>query len=431
LCFKQAGSLHCEGGEKMLGKIGVVGCGSRIRGVLKNIPGLGKDVVITAICDPSESSLDKIRPLCAADVKVHADYHALAQDPNVDWVFVGSWNCFHREQAVAALAAGKHVFCEKPLATTLDDCLAIRSAWRASGRMFCLGFVLRYSFHYQKIRQIVQEGLLGKIVSMEFNETLHYEHGGFIHGDWRRKTKWAGTHLLEKCCHDLDLVNWILNGLPMRGASFGGVSFFNPENAHYVEKLGPHPKGGPAFGSWSGRKGGETVNPFSTDKDIIDNQVAIMEFSGGQRVTFHTNCNTNLPERRMYICGTEGTLRADVLTGTIEYRRIGHHEELIKPETGAKGGHGGADGSISQSLRESIINGKPPLADPEDGLRSAVSAFGIDEAMMTGKVFDFAPLWAKAGINPAMTKTKSAVDEGFACAGKAAQCDKIMQHSTP
>jgi predicted dehydrogenase len=360
------------------------------------MPGLGQEIEVRAVVDPSARSLKYTREF-APDARVYGSHRELVRDPAIDWVFVGSWNCLHREHAVAALEAGKHVFCEKPMATTLEDCLAIRNAWRASGRVFSLGFVLRYSAHYQAVRELILSGGIGRVMSMEFNETLHYEHGGFIHGDWRRRRALAGTHLLEKCCHDLDLVNWILGSVPTRAASFGGLSFFRPENAHYVEKLGPHPNGQPAFQLW-GRP--EPGDPFGTDKDIIDNQVAIVEYANGVRATFHTNCLTAIPERRMYICGTEGTIRADVLTGVIEHRRIGHAEELRRVEGASKGGHGGADGILRQNLRDCIVEGAAPLADPEDGVSSAIAAFGIDQAMDTAQVVDLAPMWEKAGMPP-------------------------------
>ena len=383
--------------------IGIIGCGGRIRGLLGRLPGLGQDIAVAAVCDVDERSIGETLATVAPGAKVYADYRQLAADPSLDWVFVGSWNCFHREHAVAALESGKHVFCEKPLATTLEDCLAIRDAWRASGRMFCLGFVLRYSPHYQKIRELVRGGELGRIVSLEFNETLGFEHGGYIHSDWRRHTRSAGPHILEKCCHDLDLVIWILGSLPLRAASFGGLNVFRPENAHYVQKLGPHPNGAPAFSGPGFGKHVPEVNPFLAEKDIVDNQVAIMEFANAARASFHTNACTNLMERRMYICGTEGTLRADVLTGVVEWGRIGHREEVRRVETGSKGGHGGADGILRKSLSDSILTGAAPLADPEDGLRSAIAALGIDRAMESGAVIDLAPMWELAGIVPGAT----------------------------
>ena len=108
------------------------------------------------------------------------------------------------------------MFCQKPLATTLADCLAMREAWQASGRMFIIGFSLRYAPHYRKIKELLDQGAVGRIVSMEFNETLDFNHGGYIMGDWRRLQRYSGTHLLEKCCHDIDLVNWIMGSLAAR-----------------------------------------------------------------------------------------------------------------------------------------------------------------------------------------------------------------------
>lgn len=382
--------------------IGVIGCGGRITGVLSRIPGMGKDMEVRALMDVSPDSVKRARERLETEAKSYDDYNDLVKDPNIEWVFVGSWNAQHRDHSVAALEAGKHVFCEKPLATTLKDCIDIRKAKEKSGKIFSLGLVLRYSKHYQAIRDIIRSGKIGRILSMEFNETLHYEHGGYIHGDWRRLTKHAGSHVLEKCCHDLDLVNWILDSAPVRAASFGGLDFFVPENEHYVEKLGPGKKGRPAFSSWARPV---EISPFTRDKDIVDNQVSILQYANGVRATFHTNCLTNINERRMYICGTEGTIRADVISGQIEYRRIGHEDPLIPVETGAKGGHGGADGTLCDSLAESILHGAPPLAGAEDGIASSIAAFGIDEALATGQVVDMTHFWKEAGIEPKKAQT--------------------------
>ncbi len=84
--------------------------------------------------------------------------------PDIDWVMITSWNCCHRDHVVGAFEAGKDVFCQKPLATSLADCVAIREAWQASGRMFILGFSLRYAAHYRKIRELLDQGAVGRIV---------------------------------------------------------------------------------------------------------------------------------------------------------------------------------------------------------------------------------------------------------------------------
>lgn len=376
--------------------IGVIGCGGRIQGVLDCIPGIGKDIRIAAIFDPQELSIKNIREkFNLTEVKVCGSYQELVALPELDWVFIGSWNCFHPEQAEAALRAGKDVFCEKPLATKLEDCARVIRAWKESGRQLSMGFTLRYSPHYRRIQKELASGCVGKIISFEFNETLGFNHGGYIHGDWRRLRKNAGTHLLEKCCHDIDLVNWFVGSPAARVASFGGCDFFTPENVGYQEKIGKSPEGKTAYQSWPNPRG---VNPFTGDKDIVDNQVAIIEYASHVRATFHTNCHAALPERRLYVCGTEGTLRADLSTGNIEIARIGWDTTETVIDTHASGGHGGGDEVLGQSLRASILEGKPPFTSTEDGVRATVTALAIDQACDTGQVVDLAAFWQQSGL---------------------------------
>ena len=352
-------------------------------------------IVVTAASDPDSESLTALRGMCGYDFEVVKSEEALARHAKVDWVFIGSWNVVHARQAVAALLAGKNVFCEKPLATTFEDCLAVRDAVKKSGRVFAFGLVLRYSPLYGKIHELVAAGRIGRIISLEFNETLPFNHGGYIFGNWRRRNANAGSHLLEKCCHDLDLVNWITGSLPVRVASFGGRDFFVPANARYVERIGPNAEGKPAYGTWPdpGR-----VNPFSEGADIVDNQVAILQYANGVRATFHTNCNAGLPERRMYLCGTEGALRADLCTGIIELQRIGHDSKIERIDTDAAGGHGGGDEVMAEGLAGTLLEGRAPLASVEEGVRSCAVAFAIDRALAEGRVVDLASWWKSAGF---------------------------------
>ena len=73
-----------------------------------------------------------------------ADYKALLKDPKIQWVMIGSKNCLHKEHCISAFEAGKNVFCEKPLAISVDECVAIRNAQKKYGKIFATGFVLRY-----------------------------------------------------------------------------------------------------------------------------------------------------------------------------------------------------------------------------------------------------------------------------------------------
>jgi predicted dehydrogenase len=376
-------------------KIGIIGCGGRLRGVVRRTLPHSSRIKVAALCDPSAESIKRTLGEFNPDAKVYEDYGALVRDPDMDWIMVGSWNCFHKDHVVAAFEAGKHVFCEKPLGTNLSDCMDMYRAWKASGKLFSIGFTLRYSPHYRKIRELIDQGEIGEIVSMEFNEILHFNHGGYIMADWRRLKENAGTHLLEKCSHDIDLANWITGSQASRVASFGGLNFFVPKNSKHIGRLGKNDKGQDAYRTWPSVTG---LNPFTADKDIIDNQVTIIEYANGIRATFHINCNAEIPERRMFICGTEGTIRANVIVGRIEIGRIGHKHNIEDVSTGVTGGHGGGDAFLSQSLADSMLKGKAPFTGLEDGLKAAITCFGIDQAMEEGNVVDMEPIWNRVDI---------------------------------
>lgn len=345
---------------------------------------------VTGICDPHPDSVASAKTQYGDNLEVHQNYRALLADEKISWVGIGSWNSQHTEHAISALEAGKNVFCEKPLATNLADCLRVRDAVQAAKGKFFFGLVLRYAPIYLKVKAVLDSGAIGRMISFEFNETLDVYHGGYIMGGWRRLRENAGTHMLEKCCHDLDLANWITGSLPARAASFGGLSFFRPEfNSRSAELSRDRPD------LW---KGMDLENPFLSQKDITDNQVAILEYDNGVRATFHTNCNTGLPERRFYICGTDGTLRADARTGIVEWRGTHSSAEGCRWEAGIADSHAGADEFMRAGLFETMRTGADPVVGIGEALRSAISAFGIDAAHDSGTVFSLKNLWEKAGI---------------------------------
>lgn len=381
-------------------RIGAIGAGSRLRGLMRRFAsqGDGPAATLTRISDPSEHAITECRKLFGNDVAAVADWRELVAAEDVDWVWIGSWNCHHAEQAIAAMEAGKNVFCEKPLATTPEDCLAVRDAVERTGRTFALGLVLRYSPFYRKVHEIVASGRLGELISFEFNETLDINHGGYIFGNWRRKRANAGTHLLEKCCHDIDIVHWLTGRLPVRAASFGGKRYFTPENRSLADALGTDAQGNRAYERWTDPA---RRDPFDGEADIVDHQVAILEYANGLRGSFHTNCNSGIPERRVYLNGTRGALRADAISGKIEFREIGFDTEIERHDDGLKGGgHAGGDQVLVDDMIRTMRDGAPPRAGIEEGVKSAFTAFGIDAAHDTGTVYDLGELWKRAGIEP-------------------------------
>jgi len=375
--------------------IGVIGCGQMGMEIVRSLVKCNPRLNIAALYDPNKRSVERATSELKSSTIVCSNYQEIVEMPSLQWVMIASWNSYHCEQTVAAFKEGKNVFCQKPLALNLDEVIQMYEAWKQSGKMFNLGFTLRYSPHYRKIKQLISEGRIGNVISMEFNETLEFNHGGYIMGDWRRLKKNAGTHLLEKTSHDIDLANWMVESIPKRVASFGGLNFFKPENDFNIKRLGSNENGKDAYSAMGGLV---NLNPFHAEKDIVDNQVAILEYQNGVRATFHTNINSAIPERRMYIIGTEGAIRADVLTGEIHIKRIGFDTQMEDMSTGVKGIHGDGDEVLVKELSESMLNQTPPSVGLIEGLTSAVTCFAIDDARDKGIVVDMDPYWDKVGV---------------------------------
>lgn len=378
--------------------IGVIGYGRRMEHVVTNVIQCGGgEIRVVAFHDTSAHAVERVTA-GNPGLRVCQSVDELVGLKEVDWVFIGSFNASHRDHAVAAINAGKHVFCEKPLATTRPHCLDIVEARRRHpGKEFVVGFVLRYSVFYRTMKQWIDEGRLGDLISMEFNETLSPFHGAAMQGNWRRKSEWSGPMLVEKCCHDMDLLLWLTGSRPARVASFGGLTFFKAKNARYNDlyPVGAHGyryyDRGLATGYAVGQE--SNITPFSDDKDTIDNQVAIMELENGVRVSFHFCMHSAQLERRFYLCGTRGTIRGDVLTGRLEYTPVGWESktESVRPITGDD--HGGAEVPMARDIVACILHGTPMPTTVEDGLRASFTCFGIEEARETGTVVDMRKYW--------------------------------------
>lgn len=365
--------------------IGIIGFGSRIKDLLKHIPFLNDKIFVSAIADKNRAVLDDSGKLISNSCKFYDDYRKLIKNDNISWVFVSSPNSAHAEHTVASLEAGKNVFCEKPIATNYEDCIKIRQAVKKNKKEFIVGFTLRFSPHYRKIKEIVDSGFIGNVISMEFNETIPFYHGGHIHSGWRRDSNISGGHMLEKCSHDLDIMNWIAASSPEKVASFGGKNFFKPENIFHQERIGVDENGKKAYQQLWGELD-RRVSPFSGESNVVDNQTAVIEYKNGIHAVFHTNCNAAIPERRAYICGTEGGIRADAVAGKIEKAKIDYQEEIIDDSTHVSGSHAGGDDILGPEIAESILKGTKSATSVENGFLAGITAFAVDKSMNESKI---------------------------------------------
>ncbi len=375
-------------------EIGVIGAGGRSADLCRRLFKLGPELVLKAVYDPDATRAKTLAEGCGqAQARLAGDYQEIIADRDITWVMVVSPNCFHREHVVAAFAAGKHVFTEKPLATTIPDCVAMHEAHRAAGTMFATGFVLRYAPIYRKVRELIDAGTIGRILGIDANENIAPHHGAYIMRNWRRYTRMAGPHILEKCCHDLDLINWFAGSLPSRAAAFAGRDLFVPENRHLLDKY-RRPDGTTPFDGWNDPHVARE-DAFTAEKDLMDNQVGILEYRNGVRTMFQATMANAIPERRMYIAGTEGNLIVELYSQTLKVRNLADPQVRELTMTGDL--HGGGDDFIMQELRASMLSGTPPRCGGEEGLVSAVTALALDQAAREGRVIDLEPVWRDLG----------------------------------
>lgn len=428
-----------------------VGAGDRLVSLLSRLerrhPGR---VRLEALCDDSSEARAAAASRLGWSGPTHRDLGQALDACAAPWVFVTSRNRLHAEHAIAALDAGRHVFCEKPLALSIDDCLAMRAALRrartrqaarlasaeppGAGAMdseaastksahrlspdgdprFVSGLVLRHARIYRTAHGLVENGTLGKIVSFEANEHLAPDHGAYLMRGWRRFRSEAGPHLLEKCCHDLDLLAWMIGSRARRVASSGGLDVFTPANAELERRLAAPGDTPPVYRAWPSW---EDVDPFTSEKDIADNQAALLEYANGVRGTFSTNACSALPQRRMLLIGLEGALELDLVAGRLAWRRIGRRAETVECRFSASDLHGGGDDGFVDALVVAMADGdrsadRPatsgagepsasgtsaaePLASLDVALEATVTCLAVDQAMRSGAIVDLDPMWAR------------------------------------
>jgi predicted dehydrogenase len=388
--------------------IALIGLGGRLSGVVTNLmKAAGDRLRLVGYADAAPVGLPNLRQAGIDPGQAFTDHRAMLAQLKPDVVMIGSPNHLHLEHIRDALAAGCEVFSEKPVTISPEDTWEVaRLIGRYGAKRLHVGLVLRSSPLYRRVRAILAAGGIGKPISMEANEHLHVEHGAFIIGDWRRYRKWSGSHILEKCCHDFDLYNSLAGCRAARVASFGGRDSFVPEHAALA--TGTHPDGKPRYQAW-GRAGWNAIgDTFTSDADITDNQVAVVEYTSGFRLSFHTNTHCPSHQRRWLISGTKGWVESDLATSRISWREtFGQvHDEAVGD---CDGGHGGADAVMGRDLAATLLDGAAFPVPATAALEAGLLCMAIDRAQREGRVVELAPWWAQldAALQPQAAQARA------------------------
>ncbi len=364
-------------------RIGVIGCGQRMRNLCSKLAGYD-GVAVTALYDPSPEQVMRFsrEVRSSAVLRICSSWQELA-GTDVDWVMIGSPNVFHASQAVACLEAGNHVFLEKPLAVSRNQCSDIISAWKSSGKKLVTGFVLRWSPLYRCMKDLMKTRNFGKVTAIQANENISYTHGSYIMKNWRRWEELSGPFILEKCVHDLDLLQWMAGSPITRIAALSGKSLFTGVNRDLLS--------GDQCSAWNDKGNVDAHSPFGDEPGRVDDHTLILAlFASGVKGQFMTTAGSVIPERRILVSCLRGTLAGELYSGTLRFRTLDmDHEETYSWES--MGLHGGGDDPLTGHLYRQMTGGNDENTEVLDAVNATLSGIAAGEASVQGSWVDVSP----------------------------------------
>lgn len=394
-------------------KIGVVGAGARGEFFARSLYAGTKRTELFGVCDHDEDRLEKFCNYCEInDTKKFTDTAAFVREPDLDAIIITVPEFAHADVAVAAMQAGKHVYLEKPLAHTVEDCHRIIECNRATDTVAYVGFNLRAGQEVQKAKEIMQSGVLGQITHISGLEQLHYAHGAAFMRRFHRKHSQSGGLLNHKCCHDMDLMLWAIGHehKVVKISSFGGTNVLTTdkqmaehcsecsivETCPYAARPGyafPCGRSTPFYHRDSAIYGGDLC-VYNADRDIVDNQVVIMEFDNGIRGDFRLEMFQASGRRRQVIWGENGMLERDSDRTPSQVLTTRDGDATSYTFAPRSGGHGGVDSSMIGRFVSAIDSGGKEMNDSglEAGLAVSIVAIKADEARLSGQVVEIDPV---------------------------------------
>ncbi len=219
-------SAREPGGQIQVGFIGVGGRGSSVLAAINNNVS-ASNVRVAAVCDIDAGRRGRAIERCPSP-KPDAveDYRKLLDRKDIDAVFIATPVPLHSEMASAACAAGKHIYCEKPLGRTPEEVERVRKAVKAAGNIkFQVGFQWRYQEVWQRSIDLVQKGEIGKVLFIKAQRHMTNDLGAG-HPPWYFQRDLSGDIIVEQAIHEMNIFCWLLDSHPLRAAGFGGINRF-------------------------------------------------------------------------------------------------------------------------------------------------------------------------------------------------------------
>ncbi|HZU28865.1 MAG TPA: Gfo/Idh/MocA family oxidoreductase [Bryobacteraceae bacterium] len=339
---------------------GIIGVGNRgaylLEGVLAQ-----PNAKVVALCDVKPDRLDKAATAAARDnPSTYVDWRKLLDRRDVDAVFIASPPDLHSQMAVAALQAGKNVYCEKPIGITPEQVRAIVEAARKSNKVFVPGQQMRSFKQYVEAIRKIREGVIGEVAMLKAQRhaSADLPHDG-TSADWYFDVKRSGGYLIEQSVHNLDLCNWIIGSHPVRACGFGAIMLHRND-----------PPG----------------------RTIFDCGTLSYEYPGGIELSFTQNVfhPPHLPGggQYIYVYGAKGAV--DFIGTPTMYGPAEDSSPVVlaeKPQPDDPHAHIAA-------FYDSVINGAKPPADVTIGATAALTAILGHQAMTRRQVVE----WTGMGV---------------------------------
>lgn len=354
------------------------------------------------------------------------DYHEMLEAGRngrlADILIISLPDDLHFEAAMEAMRQGYDLLLEKPMARTAEECRALLRRQQETGVFVAVGHVLRYAPYFRALKRALDDGLVGELVSLQHQEPVLYAHmaHSFVRGNWRNSQE-TTPMILAKCCHDMDILKWLVGRRCERVSAEGGVHLFRQDKApagapERCTDGCPHEATCPysALDIYVRRRWFLYVfdldRKTATDEEILakvkgsyyaqcayrcdndqpDHIVAALRFEGGVTASFTMDAFTPWGGRRTRIMGTTGYIEGDGTTFTVHEFRTGRRRtwHFEAPEgTYKDSGHAGGDLALIRDLVRAVDTRDAAYlsSDLAASVESHLMAFACETSRLTGE----------------------------------------------
>lgn len=382
---------------------------------------------ITHICDINHVRLDKYGELFDVPKENRFDdEEKFFQEKLSDVLFITTQDKLHIRMAKKALSLGYDIVLEKPISDDSQELRELSELAHKTGRMIMVCHVLRYTAAMRKLKEIINSGAIGKLVSIDHTENVVFWHEAhsYVRGNWRNR-KIAAPMIMAKCCHDLDLIQDFVGGRCKSVASMGSLAYFKPEfkpegsadrciHCKYIDTCVYSAKK-IYIDMW--KECGKPINifpfnlitdayptteeallesittspygrcVFACDNDVVDNQTVIMQFENGVTATLKMEAFVKNGGRDIRFFGTEGELELREGENTITLKKYFGDDIVwkISDLTDDLEGHGGGDHRMIDELYDIMTGQNPQVATSiDESIESHYMALAAEESRLNG-----------------------------------------------